>query len=306
MPRFKRIHIIINPASGGDEPILNIFNDVLTPYGVEWDVSITKTMGDGERFARAAIDDGVDLVVVYGGDGTVLDVVKGMIGRKTPLAIMHGGTANAMADEVGIPFKLSEAAQLIIDDEAILRPIDVGKTGRGYFLIRVGTGMVATITKATTRELKNRFGIAAYIIGGIQALTNPEYVHYRLEIDGEVVETDGAACLVTNASYVGTMGLRLANDIVVDDGLLDVYILNNDLKTVLGMAGSIANIDRSRLSLQHWRCKEVKIDCDPVQGLYGDGEPEPLGTTPCYATVLPGAIKVLVPKSSIPQEALNG
>lgn len=305
MPPYKRVHIIINPASGGDEPILNTFNDVFKPHDLDWDVSITQRLGDGERFARAAIEAGVDLVVVYGGDGTVMDVARGIVGSQMPLAIMHGGTANALADELGIPFRLAEAAKLIVADDSILRPIDMGKTGSGYFLIRVGTGMVATLSKAVSRDLKNRFGLGAYIIAGIRALSNPEYVHYRLDIDGEVIETDGAACLITNASYIGTLGLRLANDIVMDDGLLDVYILNNDLKSILGMAGSIANIDRSRLSLQHWRGKKILIETDPPQGLYADGEQEAIGSTPCYATALPGALKVLVPRSTLPKEALH-
>ena len=66
----KKIHVVINPAAGKDEPILNVLNDIFHEHGVDWDVSITKKYGDATVQARAAIARGVTLVAGYGGDGT--------------------------------------------------------------------------------------------------------------------------------------------------------------------------------------------------------------------------------------------
>ena len=71
-PPYKKIHVIINPASGKDEPILNVINRVFRQYDVDWDLSITHASGDATRFAREAVQAGVDLVASYGGDGTLL------------------------------------------------------------------------------------------------------------------------------------------------------------------------------------------------------------------------------------------
>ena len=67
---YPRVHVVINPASGKDEPILNTLNDVFHAHGVDWDVSITKKYGDAKAQAKAAIEAGYDLVAGYGGDGT--------------------------------------------------------------------------------------------------------------------------------------------------------------------------------------------------------------------------------------------
>ncbi len=67
---YPRVHVVVNPASGKDEPVLNTLNDVFREHGVTWDVSVTHRYGDAADQARAAIADGVDLVAAYGGDGT--------------------------------------------------------------------------------------------------------------------------------------------------------------------------------------------------------------------------------------------
>jgi diacylglycerol kinase family enzyme len=213
------------------------------------------------------------------------------------MAILPGGTANALADDVGIPLQLAAAAQLVCSDSVKVRAIDVGLTGEHHFLLRVGTGMVARFSEGVTREMKDRFGIAAYIIGGIAALTNPLFVDYKLTIDGQTIETQGAACLITNGNAIGALGIRLSKHVFLDDGLLDVFILNSDIQTVLGMAGSIAQIDNLAVSLQHWQGREIVLEANPPQGIYGDGEETPFAKTPSTTRVLPGALKVVVPAS---------
>ncbi len=67
---YSKIHVVINPAAGQDEPMLNMLNDVFQPAGVKWDVSLTHQAGDATRLAAEAAASGVDLVAAYGGDGT--------------------------------------------------------------------------------------------------------------------------------------------------------------------------------------------------------------------------------------------
>jgi diacylglycerol kinase family enzyme len=96
----KKIHIIINPASGPPQPILNQLNDVFHPAGVEWGVSLTQKSGDATRYARQAITDGAEVVGSYGGDGTVMEVAQAVQGGQVPMAILPGGTANLSATTV--------------------------------------------------------------------------------------------------------------------------------------------------------------------------------------------------------------
>ena len=78
----------------------------IRPRDIEWEISLTQKSGDAERFARQAAENGADIVAAYGGDGTVMEVARGIMGLDTPLAIFPGGTANLMAVELGIPKNL--------------------------------------------------------------------------------------------------------------------------------------------------------------------------------------------------------
>ena len=90
---YKRVHVIINPAAGGNNPILNILNDVFRQYEVEWDVTITHRAGDATRQAQEAIASGVDLVAGYGGDGTQMEVLMALSAARLPWPSCPAGPA---------------------------------------------------------------------------------------------------------------------------------------------------------------------------------------------------------------------
>src|SRR5690554_7252602 len=111
----RKVHVVINPAAGQGIPLLSILNQVFSECGVDWDVSITKKSGDAREQARQAAAKGVDVVAAFGGDGTVAEVASGLLGSRTPLAILPGGTANVMSVELGIPTDLAQACRVACD-----------------------------------------------------------------------------------------------------------------------------------------------------------------------------------------------
>ncbi len=78
----KRIYVVINPASGQPKPVLHTLNSVFRAADVDWDVSITKESGDGQRFAKEALATGADVVAAFGGDGTVMEVASALMGSQ--------------------------------------------------------------------------------------------------------------------------------------------------------------------------------------------------------------------------------
>ena len=111
---YPRIHVVVNPASGKNQPILNIFNSVFGPHRVEWEVSITHKYGDATEFARRAAESGdFDLVAGYGGDGTQHEIANGLMGTGVPMGVLPGGTGNGFANELGIPISLEPAVDLL-------------------------------------------------------------------------------------------------------------------------------------------------------------------------------------------------
>jgi YegS/Rv2252/BmrU family lipid kinase len=291
--RFEHIHVIINPAAGGSLPVLKTLNSVFQPRGARWSVSVTNRQGDGRRLAADALASGADLIAALGGDGTLMDVVGGMIGSAVPLAYLPGGTGNVMAAELNIPRRLDLAAELIFDPNAVARPLDLGAIGDGHFIMRASVGFEANVVEKTSRELKDRFGLLAYGISILSALGGPLNARYRLTLDHQVVETEGASLLIANAGSIGRLNLSLGSTIEPDDGLLDVLLVNTAPNSVLTLAASLIQLDEMTAALQHYKTRRVTVESDPVQNVQVDGDL--LGQTPVTAEVLPGAVRVLVP-----------
>ena len=296
---FQRIYVIINPASGQDKPILGTMNKAFQGAGVEWDVFLTKQAGDALHFAQEAVAAEVDAVAVYGGDGTVMEVANGLAGTGVPLAIFPGGTANVMSVELGIPNDLTQALALVCGDAGTIRTVDMGQVRDQLFMLRLGIGFWAEITKNAAREAKNQMGNLAYIVSAIQQITRTENAHYQFRLDGEEVEVDGIACMIANSGNIGVPGLTLSKSINVSDGLLDVVVVRAaDVGTLLSLAANaIGVVD----NLPHWQAREIELVSDPAQSIECDGEiVEP---TPVRVRVVPQSLNIIVPRSVAPQPA---
>ena len=246
----KRVHIIINPASGQPRAVLHTLNSVFRDAGISWGVSITQAAGEARRFAREAADGGADVVAIYGGDGSVMEAASGLLDSTVPLAILPGGTANAMAAELNIPGNLEDACRLICDETSTIRAIDMGEAGDRYFALRVEVGFGAEQVRGASRELKDSLGFLAYWLSSLRAFKTTKVSRYNLELDGTRVESEGVACLIANSGNLGLPGISMAADIDISDGLLDVLVIRNaDLESLLSVAGSVADIKGKNLSL---------------------------------------------------------
>ena len=292
----KRIFVVINPASGQPEPILHPLNRIFRPAGIEWDVAITKQYGDGMKYASQAAESGYDVVAAYGGDGTVMEVANGLIGTGVPLALLPGGTGNLMSIELGLPQVMEKAAELLASDESQMRAIDVGQCGEYHFLLRVYLGFDAQRISITTRQMRDRYGKAAYAIAALKAIPQSKAVHYRFTVDGEQVESEGFTVMVENAGSLGAGDLSLAPDVSISDGLLDLFCLYNfDFKGLKAATASIIGKPYDPGQFHHWRAKDITIESDPPQPIIGDGEN--WGKTPITIRALPGAVHIITPIS---------
>ena len=295
----KSVLVILNPSAGSKNPPLRLFNNLFHKANFNWDLVITKERCDGIRSAQKAIKDGYDIVAAYGGDGTVMEVASGLIDVDVPMAILPGGTGNILSIELGIPQNLEEACKLITQPEkSKIRSIDLGVTNDEKvpaFALRASVGLEAAMLEGTDRELKERYGIFAYIMGATQALHNIKEARYNLLLDGEAVECSGLTCLIANAGYFGVPGLVLDPKVKIDDGLLDVFVLRKmDLAQLFSLAATIVGKNELKDKAFHRQVKSVTIESDPVQSTQADGEM--WGESPVEIKVEKGALKVIVPK----------
>ena len=295
--RIRNIRFIINPAAGKDESMLPTINASMKEAGIKWHASITHEAGDAIRFAKAAVDEGMDALAVYGGDGTLMEAVSGLIGSEIPLIILPGGSANVMAMELGIPTDLKEACALISQVPLTMKAIDVGQFDKRYFITGMSFGFGADLVKGADRESKNKFGIFSYFRSAAAALMKTKRAVYHLNIDGRKYDVRGVTCIISNTGNLGFSRISYDKHIDVSDGFLDVVVVRkanfNLLKHV-----AITLLKRERPDnlelVEHWQGKDISISSSPKQTVQCDGEVLEKGSF--HITLIPGAINILVPK----------
>ena len=295
--RIRNIRFIINPAAGKDESMLPTINASMKEAGIKWHASITHEAGDAIRFAKAAVDEGMDALAVYGGDGTLMEAVSGLIGSEIPLIILPGGSANVMAMELGIPTDLKEACALISQVPLTMKAIDVGQFDKRYFITGMSFGFGADLVKGADRESKNKFGIFSYFRSAAAALMKTKRAVYHLNIDGRKYDVRGVTCIISNTGNLGFSRISYDKHIDVSDGFLDVVVVRKaNFNLLTHVAITLLKRERpDNLELvEHWQGKDISISSSPKQTVQCDGEVLEKGSF--HITLIPGAINILVPK----------
>jgi YegS/Rv2252/BmrU family lipid kinase len=244
--------------------------------------------GDAETLA-AELAAEVDVLVVFGGDGTVHEVANGLPlpASDGPLvALLPGGTGNDLARAIGIPPDPVAAATELAG--ARPRRLDLLDCGRRRAANGINAGFAAAATDVLSRRVKKLLGPTAYMVGGVRAGINPPTWPARVEVDGQVVEGEALAVVVGNGGSFGG-GRWLIPDADVGDGLLDVLVVPADVSKA-ELARHLARDRRLPGDLPRLRGPEATIVTDMPCRL--DGEPAP---TPGSVAVIPAAWQVLAP-----------
>ncbi len=295
---MARALLITNPVAARTDPkVIRAVCRVLARRGLEVDVAGTTKPDDAGMLARQGVEDGVEIIAVYGGDGTTMRAVRGFVGREVVLGLIPGGTGNLLARNLRIPRSPTRAAELLATGRP--RAIDLGRVERQdgvhYFAVNCVAGFDAELMAATSEQAKRRWGMGAYVARAWQKLGDVASVPHRIVVDGDALETSAASVLVANCGELIPPLLKLKQDIAPDDGLLDVVVLNaTGIVEGMGvlwelMAG--AGNGTGRIEYSRWH--RVTVETDPSRLVQLDGEPA--GRTPVIAEVMPGAIRVLVP-----------
>jgi diacylglycerol kinase family enzyme len=257
----------------------------------------TRKEGGAHVLAHQGVETGADVVAVYGGDGTLMQTVPAIVGTGTPIALIPGGTGNLVAGNLRIPRDPMEAARLITHGTP--RLIDLGRlqlsNRERYFAVACGAGLDAEVMASTTAEAKRAFGLGAYVARIYQGLQELKGDHYRVTVDGEVIEMDAVTVIVANCGEFVPPFLRLGHGITFDDGLLDVVLLDAD-----GVLQGVGVLSRLLLGLtdspamRFARGEHIVVESEPIRQVELDGEAAG-GDTPFTASIVPKAIEIMVP-----------
>ena len=289
--------VIINPASGqGDQARLRERVETrLEREDLSFEVCETQGAGDALEWAQTTE---ADLVIVSGGDGTVMETMSGLIKneRDIPLAQLPGGTANLLARALGIPTETGEALELALDGVAV--PLDVGYLPERdrYFAIVAGAGWDARMIEDAPREIKDRLGFLAYVISGIKHLFALSRSDVTLEIDGTEHHFRAHTVMLINVGEIAGTDIRMGNS-NPHDGKLDLAIVTPN--TLVGLVKLVYRLVTGQLEnyrdLRTFSAERVRVSASPPLEVQIDGET--LGETPFEAEVVPSGALLVVPKS---------
>lgn len=302
---YQKIHLIINPVSGqGVVPV----GEIGSKFKVLGDrLTVNETLPDlsAKTIAQGAVSQGADLVIAFGGDGTMLEVAEGLIDSGVPMAVIPGGTANVFANELEIPNDKMEAIDALLTEKSNIRKIDVGCVGKEHFLLRVGIGLEAAMTVMTDREIKDRYGSLAYIWTALRLGRRMKQAHYHLVIDGKRKKIRGVTCVICNSGNLGLPRVKLLPDIDVSDGKLDVVVVREASLWSAGalmyhaVKGLFSKIkphgNRPCYSIYHKKAKDVVVLSASHQLAARDGE-EVGSDLPLKISLKHNALLVLVPE----------
>lgn len=310
---YQAALVILNPVAGQHDPdeTRARIEQRFAQEHTRCEIRETRAAGDALRWAQHAAEEGFDLVVVSGGDGTVMEAMSGLVksGSVLPLAQLPAGTANLLARALSIPTEQADALDTIF--AGVPTRLDVGYLPREdrYFALVAGAGYDARLIGDASRELKNALGFAAYIVTGIKNLFTLRPSRIELEVDGQRQRLRAHTVLIINVGEIHDAHLALGPNIQPHDGKLDLMIVSS--ASLLGALGILARVLTRRFDntggLRYLSASRIRITARPALPTQIDGEA--LGTTPLEVEAIPEGALLIVPQTYIAaQEAakLNG
>lgn len=319
----RRARLIVNPVSGSDQPNLEKLPEIVAAMeagGLRSDIAFTTPDESPTEIAQRAVQEGYDLVVVGGGDGTVSEVAKGLLHAAIPLGIVPIGTYNNIARSLNLPTDLAEACQVLARGQ--IKQVDVGvANGEHYFFEAAGVGIDAALFPLGEEIKGGRWG-QMWQVAKLSLNYKPKRL--RLEFDRPLtqalppsvirqrrflwrraastkyeVRRSALLVVIANGPYYGT-GFTVAPDAILDDGLLTISVFRNFSKwELLRHFWSISSGRYQRSpKIETFRVAEVRLTSKTKLPVHIDGHP--IGELPVTLKILERALQVIVPDADTP------
>ncbi len=301
-----KIMIIYNPDSGRkllQKNIPKLKELMWSEYNCLCQLAKTTGPFHAKELAHGACLEGYEIIVAAGGDGTVNEVINGMMearagGHHTPkLAIYPAGTVNDFSSHLKIPKTLEQFAHMLNEAESVL--VDVGRAGDRYFLNVAAAGLLSEVAHRVSSEAKTFFGRFAYYFEGIKEFPKQLFhpINIQFKIGKTIEEKEILFFILANSPHVGGFK-NLAPEAKTNDGLLDlIFIENSQLKDMAGLFLLLLQGNHiNHPSIQYLQVKELTIGCQEeiivdVDGEYG-------GKLPLTFKAHQAAINMIIPKTS--------
>lgn len=297
------IAIVLNPASGRGRGART--RALLESWAQQRGASLfqTRRAGDATQLAHQAARNGADLVVAAGGDGTLGEVLNGIMGSGARLGVVPLGTGNDFARTIGIGRDVKRALHAL--ENGAPRAIDVGRIeiggGSRYFLNVAGAGFDSRVAQRINAHqpkiLARLSGTAVYLVAVAAELRDLRRFDLQLELDGELLQRRAVLCAVANAKSYGG-GMLVAPDADVSDGWFDVCLIGDVGRGEFARAfpGVFRGQHVQHPRVEMRRAAKVRLQSAPPLPVLADGEV--LGSTPATFEMKPRAVEIWTPRQA--------
>ncbi len=287
------LSLIVNPFAGGGRAgrALADVRSTLNALDLDHHVEATRSLEHARQLAAAAAAAG-EIAVAFGGDGLIGAVADGLRDGDGVLGVLPGGRGNDFARVLEIPLDPRMACGVLAT--GTVRSIDLGRVGTATFIGIASCGFDSVANRIANETTFVR-GNLVYTYGALRALAGWKPASFTVRVDGGEPRTvTGYTIAAANSrSYAG--GMRIAPDAALDDGLLDVVIIAKMAR--LTLLRRLPTVFRGKhlkyKAVEVLRCRTVEIAASRPFTLYADGDP--VAELPVTVTILPGAVRVLVP-----------
>jgi len=290
--RNRKVQLILNGKVAANDALRNAIAQQRAA-GHRINVRVTQEKGDARRFAAEAGE--ADLLIVAGGDGTLNEVVHGLMdlskAARPVLGVVPLGTANDFAVGCGIPPDPEKALALCLKGQVL--SIDIGKANEHWFLNVASVGFGAEVTATTPPELKRLLGPAAYTVMGAILAMNFHHYHGRLTLPDREITGSGPIAIVGNGPQTGG-GVQVAPRARIDDGLLDVLVVRQiPAMALLTAARELQELSPDGEYISYWQTPWAELYPEESIPVNLDGEPVRFSSVRYEA--VPRAIRLIVP-----------
>ncbi len=275
---MKNLLLIINPGAGKGAVSGSLFElaDSFTKAGYRVELHPTQSEGDATEYIKEH-GERYDRIVCCGGDGTVNEVVGGLmcLEKRPPLGIIPAGTINDFSYTIGMPTQPLAAAKVINSTDPL--PCDVGRFNGRPFIYVASLGRLTAVSYSTPQHSKQLFGIAAYVFEAIRNLHELTPFHITVEHDGGKFEGDYLLCMVTNTVSVAGFRHMFEGVAALDDSEFEITLVRQpssvaDLQKALNILLSMESVDNNFEFLTVLRSSYVRISSDLKNPWTVDGQ----------------------------------
>ena len=274
---MKKLLFIMNPLAG-QKRANRFLPDIISLYnraGYDVTTYITGAPGDATRVA-ARLASETDLIVCCGGDGTLNETISGVLcrGVDVPIGYIPAGSTNDFATSLKLSTNIMQAAQDVLDGTP--RAYDVGDFGGRYFSYVASFGAFTRTSYSTPQSVKNALGHTAYLLEGIQEISQLRKEHIRMEMDGQVVEDDFLFGAISNSTSVGGVLALDPKQVDLGDGKFEIMLIRapRNLTEITECIQAVQTQKFSCAMITFCSASNIRVYADPAMPWTLDGEKE--------------------------------